>query len=215
MAAVLASILETDIPEFGMNVSDEEYDNNMRRWLENKGYSYSETSSAGKPPRDYHIIIGTSPRGGLHAVVGKNGKIVHDPHPQDGTGRGLASVDTFGILKPTGGDYMQYQEEVPQEYRELMLPQEYRTGICPACGEDAQINMDGTVDKHGKCSGWGLPALVSASSVKDSGEKFKKLEHKLAHKKGIYDPKGLAAAIGRKAMGKAAFQKKAAAGRKG
>jgi hypothetical protein len=43
---------------------------------------------------------------------------------------------------------------------------------------------------------------------------FDTLKNKLAHKKGIYSPAGLAAKIGRDKMGKAAFDKKAAAGRK-
>lgn len=47
-----------------------------------------------------------------------------------------------------------------------------------------------------------------------SGSKFKALTKKLA-KKGAKNPKALSAWIGRKKMGKAAFQKKAAAGRKG
>ncbi len=48
---------------------------------------------------------------------------------------------------------------------------------------------------------------------KDAHEGFAKLEHSLAHRKGIYDPAGLAAAIGRKKLGKKAFQRKAAAAR--
>ena len=43
---------------------------------------------------------------------------------------------------------------------------------------------------------------------------FKKLSHQLAHKKGVKDPKALAAAIGRKKYGDAGMAKKAAAGRK-
>ena len=46
----------------------------------------------------FHIIEGISPRGGPHAVVGLNGEMVWDPHPEDGTGRGLISVECFGIL---------------------------------------------------------------------------------------------------------------------
>jgi hypothetical protein len=42
---------------------------------------------------------------------------------------------------------------------------------------------------------------------------FKKLEHSLAHKKGVTDPKAVAAAIGRKKYGAAGMAKKAAAGR--
>lgn len=33
----------------------------------------------------YHVVVGPSPRGAYnHAVVGLNGKIVHDPHPDGG-----------------------------------------------------------------------------------------------------------------------------------
>jgi hypothetical protein len=42
---------------------------------------------------------------------------------------------------------------------------------------------------------------------------FKKLENKLAHKKGIYNPAGLAAKIGREKYGKKKFQAKAEAGK--
>jgi len=51
------------------------------------------------------------------------------------------------------------------------------------------------------------------SKQKDAGA-FEKLEHKLAHEKGVTDPAALAASIGRKAEGAATFNKKAAAGRK-
>lgn len=47
-----------------------------------------------------------------------------------------------------------------------------------------------------------------------SGSKFKALEGKLSAKPGVFDPAALAATIGRKKEGKAAFDKKAAAGRR-
>ena len=56
-------------------------------------------------------------------------------------------------------------------------------------------------------------AMREAGKSKDSHEGFAKLEHSLAHEKSVTSPKALAAAIGRKKLGKAAFQKKAAAGR--
>lgn len=40
-----------------------------------------------------------------------------------------------------------------------------------------------------------------------SGSHFKALKSKLSHKKGIYDPGGLAAAIGRKKLGTKRFNK--------
>lgn len=47
-----------------------------------------------------------------------------------------------------------------------------------------------------------------------SGERFKQLEGKLAGEKGVYNPAGLAAFIGRKRYGNAKMAKMAAAGRK-
>ncbi len=43
--------------------------------------------------------------------------------------------------------------------------------------------------------------------------KFDKLKNKLAHRKGVTDPAGLAATIGREKYGKKGMAKKAAAGR--
>lgn len=48
----------------------------------------------------------------------------------------------------------------------------------------------------------------------DEHEGFEKLEHSLAHEKGVRDPKAVAAAIGEKKYGKEGMAKKAAAGRK-
>ena len=40
----------------------------------------------------FHLICGRSPRGYEHAVVGFNGKIVHDPHPDGG---GLITITEY------------------------------------------------------------------------------------------------------------------------
>lgn len=215
LATCLASILdEPNVPDFGMNVSDEEFFENMAEWLAERGLRYRERPITGKAPRGYHLILGISPRGGQHAVVGRNGKMVHDPHPQDGTGRGLALRRAFGILEPLEVG-MAHDSEVPQEYRELMLPVEYRTGTCPGCGKDAQLNLDGTVEKHGNCPGWGLPAMLEKPAhATDDHIGFKKLKNKLAHRKGVTNPGALAAYIGRKKYGAKGMAKKAAAGRK-
>ena len=47
-----------------------------------------------------------------------------------------------------------------------------------------------------------------------TGQRFRILKKKLAGKKGVYDPAGLAAFIGRKSLGKAKFQALAAAGKR-
>jgi hypothetical protein len=43
----------------------------------------------------WHTMEGISERGGNHACVGLNGKLVHDPHPG---GRGLVEINCFGFL---------------------------------------------------------------------------------------------------------------------
>lgn len=56
---------------------------------------------------------------------------------------------------------------------------------------------------------------VCAVLKRGKDESFEKVENSLAHRKGVHDPRALAAWIGRRSMGKAAFQAKAAAARKG
>lgn len=43
----------------------------------------------------YHMIMGTSPRGVLHCVLGYNGEVVWDPHPSNA---GLKEQDSYGFL---------------------------------------------------------------------------------------------------------------------
>jgi len=47
-----------------------------------------------------------------------------------------------------------------------------------------------------------------------SGQRFRSLEHQLAHRPGVHSPSALAASIGRRKYGPARFQKLAAAGRR-
>ena len=104
-AACLASILEVpldSIPDFG---EDDEFLEDVADFLAEHGLYYVQIQ-----PEDsafaamcasgdiFHTIEGVSPRGGQHAVVGLCGDMVWDPHPEDGTGRGLVSVECFGLL---------------------------------------------------------------------------------------------------------------------
>lgn len=94
--ACLASLLE--IPELQVpDFDDDNYEASVDNFLKKYGVYYRHVSTAIKPI-GFHVIEGKSPRGGLHAVVGKDGSIVHDPHPHDGTGRGLVRVDKYGVL---------------------------------------------------------------------------------------------------------------------
>ena len=92
--ACLASIFEMDLKDIP-NFHGKNWFVDFLEWLKIKGYtSYGtfiiediENYSGGVD--GYFIVAGESPRGkhinGGHAVVYKNGKLVHDPHP-DGTG---------------------------------------------------------------------------------------------------------------------------------
>ena len=104
LATSLASVLETPIPEFGVGVPEAVFFRNLDRWLAKRGLRYRQVPiDRENPPAGWHLIEGTSPRGGQHAVVGKNGKFVHDPHPVwDDPRRGLAREERWGLLEPLG-----------------------------------------------------------------------------------------------------------------
>ena len=87
--ACLASILEyplQDIPNFCEDKDNWFQHANM--WLSEFGLSYFDCKMGvadlehNSQHWGYHLICGQSARGAiLHNVVGKEGKIVHDPHP--------------------------------------------------------------------------------------------------------------------------------------
>lgn len=108
-AACLASLLELDISEVPDLQAYDKHANWMHltnEWLATFGYGFMEFTS--EPEffsvfglNTYHIICGPSPRRTeietelSHAVVGLNGKMVHDPHP---SGDGLTSVSVYAVL---------------------------------------------------------------------------------------------------------------------
>ena len=95
----LASVLnlrESQVPDFKRANLDPE----VNRWLgKNYGLQYKELPITDPAPLGYHFILGLSPRGGQHCVVGYNGRLAHDPHPMDGTGRGV-KPEEWGVLVP-------------------------------------------------------------------------------------------------------------------
>ncbi len=60
---------------------------------------------------------------------------------------------------------------------------------------------------------WEQSASEQPTPVEDEHIGFKKLEHSLAHEKGVNNPHAVAAAIGREKYGKKGMAEKAAAGR--
>jgi hypothetical protein len=64
---------------------------------------------AGFVCRGYHLINGPNTRNGvLHAVVGKDGRMVHDPFPG---GLGLKKIDTYTIFAHHMDDMPKFLEE--------------------------------------------------------------------------------------------------------
>lgn len=86
LAACLASIFEVDIdsvPDFGDGSGW--YDKFEQYMMEAHDLQPIDIEYPScHTPIGYHIINGESPRGDyLHAVVGKDGEPVFDPHPDD------------------------------------------------------------------------------------------------------------------------------------
>ena len=105
LRACVASILEfsiEDVPNFiEWEQGNGEYLTVLNDFLGAYGYKALNVWFADwddptnwKPP-GYHMIYGYSERGIKHAVVGFQGEMVFDPHP-DGTG--LTTVDSYTVL---------------------------------------------------------------------------------------------------------------------
>jgi hypothetical protein len=96
MAAAIASILELrieDIPAFE-DMPSPNWWFSLQTWLISKGYVL-KNHNADKDSamiKDYYIACGTSPRGLEHSVIYKDGKLVHDPHPDGGDIKKVTSI---------------------------------------------------------------------------------------------------------------------------
>lgn len=105
-SACLASILEVPlhvIPEFALD--EDLFLDQIQEFLLPHGLFYLQVAPDDpmlehvfRTGETWHTIEGVSPRGGGHACVGLNGEISFDPHPEDGTGRGLVQVEVFGLF---------------------------------------------------------------------------------------------------------------------
>jgi hypothetical protein len=135
--ACLASIFEvpeSDIPDFEGD-GDDEYWSQVQDFLGSQGLKYRRVPITGKKPVGYSTIEGISPRGGLHACVAKDGVLVHDPHPQDGTGRGLVEPRYYGLLEPVlGVTGLEDSRQKKLGLDESSFGTVRRTVRCPHCG---------------------------------------------------------------------------------
>lgn len=112
MEACIASLLEipeSAVPDFGGDVV---YLTNVAKFLKPFGLYYVKIDANNVTVQAafasngviWSMIEGISHRGGRHACVAKNGKLFWDPHPQDGTPRGLKIVDHYGLLCASNPD---------------------------------------------------------------------------------------------------------------
>jgi hypothetical protein len=114
LAACLASILEIgldQIPDFG---NDSAWYDRFSQWMVTNfdvkpiDLSISQLEKWEWNLNGYHLINGKSPRGDFyHSVVGLDGEMVHDPHP-DGTG--IRTPETFTLFVSA----MRQEEGMPQ-----------------------------------------------------------------------------------------------------
>lgn len=112
MRACIASLLDSPIAEVPHFLREAEGDpvgfwEGIYAFCEARGFDYSPVHPVFDPAMarhvgGFHTIGGPSPRGGgiLHAVVGKNGHIVFDPHPSKAGLAGDPRKWTFDYLVP-------------------------------------------------------------------------------------------------------------------
>lgn len=84
--------------------SEEEQNRILNVWLKNYNMKYLEIRIDLKYLKDInHLIIGTSPRDVnlSHVVVGRSGKMVHDPHPDKSGVKGFLKYGVFVIIQPS------------------------------------------------------------------------------------------------------------------
>jgi hypothetical protein len=107
-AACIASILELPVEAVPILCKEPDWRERTRDFLAGFGLDVLILQFPADPgdwawmPDCYHIMAGTSDRGLRHAVVGRAGRMVHDPHP-DKTGLvGCADeLDFFVALDPS------------------------------------------------------------------------------------------------------------------
>lgn len=110
MRACIASLFDLPIAEVPHFLRDADgspikFWDGVFDFCEARGFDYnpqhkSHVNQLADHMDGYHIIGGPSPRGGgiLHAVVGRNGEIVFDPHPSKAGLAGDPSEWTFDYL---------------------------------------------------------------------------------------------------------------------
>jgi hypothetical protein len=105
LQACIASLFELKLEEVPHFLEYEDWDKALEDFIDTQGYFFE-----GRAPfkeinnlqfideklGGYIILGGEGPRGFGHAVIYKDGKLIHDPHPSEA---GLLKEDCFFIIK--------------------------------------------------------------------------------------------------------------------
>ena len=100
---VIASVLDLpldEVPHF-VDVDERFHTENWFEytwnWLNARGYQL-ERIPRHLYTNEYYFVSGPSPRGNwYHVVIYRNGKMVHDPHPE---GTGILAEHCFEVIRP-------------------------------------------------------------------------------------------------------------------
>ncbi len=102
LSACIASILEIPIDTVPNWAKEKNWQQKVNEWLQKYNLCYLELAKSdhleffAQDCGCHYIMNGKSPRGEFwHSVVGRGGKMVHDPHPEN---RGLEKIETLGFL---------------------------------------------------------------------------------------------------------------------
>jgi hypothetical protein len=98
MSACVASILE--LPEAAVpDFLDGDQAKLVNQFTHKHGLHYRRVPLS-SPPTGWHTVEGISPRGGMHAIIGRDGRQAFDPHRPDGTGNGIVEPMYYGEFMP-------------------------------------------------------------------------------------------------------------------
>jgi len=103
-STAIACILDLPVEEVPHFCLSDDWRGITNVWLKDYGLFYLDVGVPADMRAEhifefagYHVISGQGPRGYRHSVVGRAGKIVHDPHP---SGDGLLTEEEYGFLIP-------------------------------------------------------------------------------------------------------------------
>lgn len=106
LAACLATFLGLECDDIPY-IQGDDWRKQVTDWLLLQGYIFATASISEEVlrtefSRGYIIVVGPSKRGRTHAVIYKDGRLWHDPHPES---TGLAVVEEVDLIikQPPGG----------------------------------------------------------------------------------------------------------------